>query len=353
RSRASGVPRGRWLAPPLLVAMVGLAWPIVHGGFASQRLSASGTDLAIRQAHWADALALRDDGGLNLLLGEGLGRYPAAHYWRSAESPHASAFGLVPGVPGVPGQALRLTPGAPVYIEQIVPVRAGQAVRLSLQLRSQGTARLGVALCEKWLLTSAACAGAEIQLDTATPAWQARMVSLAGPSWQAEPASAWRPVKLALFHAGGTGTLDVAGLQLRAGGSDTELLQNGDFSQGLGRWFFSTDIDPPWHVHNTPVQVLFEQGLLGVLAWGLAAAAALWRSARRAWAGDAMAASVFAALAGLVVCGLLNTLTDDPRLLGVLLLLLGLALAPAPTGAGAGLARSRRLGPSATLTAPP
>ena len=357
---AGPLPQGRKPVPVLLplagvlVLMAAVALPVLTGPFARARLTDLARDHAVRLAHWQDAVTLRQPGGLNLLLGAGLGSYPAAHYWRSAEPVHAGSYALA----DEPGRRfLRLGTGAPVYIEQVVPVRAGQRLQLALEVRGPASAVLGVMLCEKWLLTSAACATVAVQADkpataaaTAAAAagktdsdtdtaWRTVTLALSTEGWPRTQGWVGRPVKLAVFHGAGDGTVDVSRLVLSAQAADarpaipstqsdsstTPLLRNGDFSAGLDHWFFSTDVDLPWHVHSTPVAVWFEQGWLGVLAWSLAAVLAVCAAARRAWRGDLNGAAVLAALLAAGVCGAVNTLTDAPRFLTLLLVLLWLA----------------------------
>ena len=62
-----------------------------------------------------------------------------------------------------------------------------------------------------------------------------------------------------------------------------------------------------------------------VLAWSLAAVLAVCAAARRAWRGDLNGAAVLAALLAAGVCGAVNTLTDAPRFLTLLLVLMWLA----------------------------
>ena len=320
---------------PALVLMVATATPVLWGSFAQQRLAQSGQDLAVRQAHWRDALAMRGDPSLwTSAVGVGLGRYPDLHFWRSAEPQHAGVFSRVQdstAAPPAPPAWLRLGAGTAVYVEQVVPVQPGQALKLSLDMRAAPDAQLGVALCEKWMLTSAQCA-------IATP------LSAAGPVIPAIPAARWRsaqwqldtqawvmpplprPVKLALFHAGGSGAIDVTRIQL-LDDSGQSLLRNGEFAQGFDHWFFSTDVDPPWHIHNWPLTVLLEQGWLGVLAWSALLALALHGAVRRARQGDSNAAGVAGALLAFLSCALLNSLTDTPRLLWLLVLMLWLGAA--------------------------
>ncbi len=359
----------------LMVAlMAAVALPVLTGPFARARLADLARDHAVRLAHWQDAVAMRQPGGLDGLLGAGLGSYPAAHYWRSAEPVHAGSYALA----DEPGRRfLRLGTGAPVYIEQVVAVRAGQRLQLTLELRGPASAVLGVMLCEKWMLTSGACAAvqpapaaaaaapAASAAAAADTAWRPVTLLLSTEGWPATHGLIGRPVKLAVYHGAGAGTVDVSRLVLSAQTPDTtadapttspsiapsiapadsavpraSLLRNGDFSAGLDHWFFSTDIDPPWHVHSTPVAVWFEQGWLGVLAWSLAAVLALGAAARRAWRGDLTGAAVLAALLAAGVCGAFNTLTDAPRFLTLLLVLLWLAGERGSAAAGSALAAS-------------
>ncbi len=144
----------------------------------------------------------------------------------------------------------------------------------------------------------------------------------------AERRGLWaRPLKLAL-HSPAEGTVvDVTRIGLLAPNGD-QMLSNGDFRDGLDRWFFSTDIDPPWHIHNLAVAILFDQGWLGLSAWALLLAAAIHGGARRAWQGDRPAAALLAALTAFLISGSLNTLIDEPRFLFLLLVFAALCCAP-------------------------
>jgi len=322
--RPAATTRGRLAGLAVVLAMTAAATPILLGGFAQQRLAQTVQDFHIRLDHWRDALALRDDNATTLLLGAGIGRFPAYHYWRSAEPARAGLFSL-DATSAEP--VLRLGAGTPVYVEQVVDVGEGQRLRLTLSQRATPGAQLGIALCEKWMLTSAQCARIEPGPVQASNGWQRAEWLLDTTAWTSAPWPLKRPVKFSLFHGGEGGAIEVANVQLaaEAGGP---LLINGDFRQGLDRWFFSTDVDPPWHIHSWPVTVLFEQGWLGVLAWSVVLAMALAGAGRRAWLGDMSAAGVLAALVAFGVSGLVNTLTDTPRLLWLLCLLLWLAAGP-------------------------
>lgn len=323
-------------AVALLTLLAVAAVPVLGGSYARFRLAHSAQDLALRQAHWADGLAMRDGGLLTAAVGMGLGRFPQAHYWGSRETVHAGSYRL-----GREGERtfLRLGEGAQLYVEQLVPRPDIGALRIAMDVR--GGPPLAVMLCEKWTLTSLRCA-------TVTPAAVASAASAASSALAAS-APGWRhveaaldasplltggwlrpPLKLALLTPA-QGAVDVSKIELRTALGDT-LLNNGDFAAGMDHWFFATDTDPPWHLHSLPVAVLFDQGWLGVWAWATLLLGAGTAGAVAAWRGDALVPAALPALLGFLTCGTLNTLIDAPRFLWLVLVLAGLAAArrPAP-----------------------
>jgi hypothetical protein len=358
RQRGAAAWRARaWWA--LAVAMVAaIVAPIAGGDFARQRLAQSGQDLGVRQAHWMDGLRQRDEGLVTAAIGMGLGRFPDSHFWRSQEPVRAASFRLVQQ-----GSAhwLRLGAGATVYVEQIIARPASGALRLTMSLRASAyPASQSVMLCEKWILTSQRCAQAHAQIDAPATAgaWQTVELALDAADVLAGPARLHAPLKLSLTTPA-KGVVEVRDIKL-SGPDGLPMLVNGDFAQGMDRWFFATDLDPPWQLHSLPLTVLFDQGWLGVLAWSAVLAVALGRGLRWSAAGQAQVAAALPALVGFLVCGSLNTLIDAPRFLGLLLVLLWLTAArkepeaaapgdPAPVHQPADAAPS----PSATLVEPP
>ena len=95
-----------WAAPLLLLVLaIAVALPIYRGSFAQDRIARIAPDLAMRQAHWADALAMRDSGLLTELFGMGIGRFPDTHYWRSNEA-KAGRYRLEAERGGVPDEGV-------------------------------------------------------------------------------------------------------------------------------------------------------------------------------------------------------------------------------------------------------
>jgi hypothetical protein len=321
--------------------------PVLLGPFAQQRLAQSSDDLGRRLAHWAAAPSLRDPGPLAALVGEGPGRFAERHFWRSREGPRAGSFALRRGADGA--RLLRLGPGAPVYVEQWLDDAPAGALRLQAEIRAADGLRapsLDVSLCRKSTLTSVACTNARLApAPGAVPdagGWLAVQATLQPPKAHPPARERWLPAKFALHTPAQAPAIDVRRIAL-VDDAGRAWLRNGDFAAGLDRWFFVTDVDPPWQLHSLPLSVWFELGWLGVAAWALLVVTALagWAAALRArdaaWPEAGLAALAFLA------SGLLNTLIDEPRFLA--LLLVCLALAPRRTGAtGGGPAPGRASG---------
>lgn len=291
----------------------------LSGPFARERLANWNRDLEVRRSHWDDALAMRDSDLATSAFGMGVGRFPQTHFWRSREPVRAGSYALESA-----GDTsyLRLGAGAKLYMDQIVDGIHSGPHQLKVRLKaSKPGALLEVSVCEKWMLTSRTCVGAGIKAADVAGTWSVVDTTL-DLSPLAE--SRARTVKFSLHTPTADTVVDVASVALLAP-SGRDLLVNGDFARGLDRWFFSTDVDPPWHVHSLPVAVLFDQGWFGVAAWTLLIGTALHAGVRHARAGHRHAAAALAGLLAFLVSGSLNTLIDEPRFLFLLLLLTALA----------------------------
>lgn len=304
----------RWALPVGLLALaVVVALPIYSGSFAQERLSQVRADLAVRQAHWADTLAMRDSGLASTLFGMGFGRFPERHYWRSSE-PRAASYRLESEAGNV---FLRLGAGLSLYMEQLVTVQPHRDYVLHLALRSSQPVTLSASLCEKWLLTSGRCVFGTAASEGRQ--WEEHQIRLASGEVGAGSGLLHAPVKLSLQNTSAA-SLDLDNVRLlNEDGAD--LTDNGGFSRALDRWFFSVDDDLPWHVWSMPVAILFEQGVIGLLAFAVMLLLGVWRTGRRARQGDIMAGCFLASLLGVLFIGSVDSIIDSPRFLLLLLLL--------------------------------
>lgn len=317
-----------------------VAWPIVSGKFNESRLATIGRDVVTRVDHWQDALSILHRDG-DSTLGEGLGSFPNAYFWRShaATRPATYAFRAEDG-----NVFLRLGSGETLYFEQLVKVEPDRDYTLALDLRSQSKpAALTVPICEKALLYSFTCDWKTVPLTTAPGQWGHYAIRIQtkkfGPPGSLFP----RPVKLSMFN-GRTGTVvDVDNVAL-TDASGRSLVVNGDFSRGMDHWFFSTDSHLAWHAKNLFIHVLFEQGWVGLIIFAMLVAYAVACAFKRGWHNDALGVALFASLAAFLVVGIVDSLIDETRIGFLFFLLLGVGLLVTPPrrgGPGAAPSASR------------
>lgn len=319
----------------LLLAAAALA-PAGAGGV-RERLQQLDHELLGRVQHARRALAaLHHEEGW--LIGAGAGRFvpvyafnappaerPGELRWVGGSRPQLEL--RAPRQPEAPGKGASANPGPPeqLLLTQRLPAARGP-LTLRLQVQAEQSMGLRVALCERALRQASGC-DSQLLSVSATDGWRALQLR-----WAEPPAGAARLLSLAPQGAG-------LGLKLSAlsltDDSGRELLVNGDFSDGLARWFpVAEGSHLPWHAKNLGLHVMFEQGLLGLLL----AAALLVLALGRLLLGSArehpLAPALLGALAGFVLVGLFDSLVDAPRLaflfLTLLLLALGLRAPPPP-----------------------
>lgn len=307
----------RWATPMILLSVaVVTALPIYSGSFARERLSRISEDVAIRQAHWVDALAMRDPGLMTELFGMGVGRFPETHYWRSAETT-ATTYRLETENANT---FLRLGSGSPMYVEQFVEVRPDREYVVSLSVRRpEADAAVTVFLCEKLLLTSVRCVFSELKGAQPGGEWEQQQFRLPAQQVGSRGAPLWSPVKLSLSN-GSKARIDIDNVQLLTPDGEN-IAHNGNFERRFDRWSFTVDEHLPWHIKSMPVAILFDHGWFGLLAFGTVLGLGITRTTRLALQGDSLAGATLASLMGVLVIATMNTVIDSPRLLLLLLLL--------------------------------
>jgi len=294
----------------LVVAVIAIAVPVLSGGFAKDRLARAVGDFSFRQAHWGRALDLMEDGLTGAVTGMGFGQYPTQFLLYADYRRPPGTYGVVldNGNP-----YLRLGAGEAVYLDQLVDVEPDRQYRLSVRIRQQeGKKSLSVPLCEKALLYSFACIWNRFELEASGNEWNELSVEIdsgnlgGGGNWP------HRPVKLSLYNPGGD-FIGVDDVSLKTW-DGRELLENGDFGDGIERWLFVTDQDIAWHIHQQWVEIYFAQGLLGLTAFAvllIAVTVVLWPAVLR---GNLQATALGAALVAFLTVGLLGSTMDTARL---------------------------------------
>ena len=311
---ATGV---RWGTSIALLAL--LAVPVVasQSTYLRERLLASGTDLSTRLTHWKATVDLMKTDPLHWVAGVGLGRFPREFYLANAWDHRLPAYRVERDVL-LGSNYLLLTGGTGMFMDQRVVAPSGAALLLTGRVRgSQTDAALSVSLCEKSFLNSVACDDTTIKVGSS---WQPFEVRMGSPQRARKSLIPGSPLALSLHNGMFGSRVEVTGLSLADG--QRELLDNGSFEHGLDHWLVTSDVHLAWRALSTPIQVLFEQGALGLLAWLVVLSKAFATLGRRTGAPSVGAAFV-AAVVGFLVVGCFDSLLDSPRVILLLALAYG------------------------------
>lgn len=308
--------------------------PIYNGYFVTQRFSTASSDMANRLRHWKQTLAMMDDGAATALLGMGLGKFPTTYYWRNhqREVPPSYRYLDQDG-----NRYLRLSAGE-------YPAGYGELLRMlqAVELQPRRQYLLGVDiwnggppgflhvnLCERLLLYPQNCLRTPLRQILHAPYWQRYQFAINSGVL----GTSGRPLRLEVAAEGRDAALDIDNISLRSLPDHHELLRNGGFSDANNYWFFSSDrYHLPWHVKNLGLNLYFEMGWPGLLAYAALLFSAGASLLQRAWAerGIGIAGAWLASLLAFQVVGLFDSLVDVPRIaLLSTLLLCAAALQPA------------------------
>ena len=326
-----GAWRGKAHAILLLVLLSEIAAVLVGGSFMRHRVASVDQDWGSRLHHWQQGVQLLH-GPADWLLGKGLGRFPAQYgqhavqdgfsgavQWRDEPGPELQTFVTLRG------PATRQELAGLFLLTQQVGIVSPGAHRVALKVRVQWPIELRVALCEKHLLYDGDCQRGSIQVRPGNVNWQTLNVPLVGPSLGGSPWYAPRTGELSLSLASAGGAADLTQIQLK-GLYGERKLENPDFSNGMSHWFYGAkSYFLPWHIDNLFLEMLIEQGLVGLLLFGALFLTALHcllvGPARLQSLSPYIAASLFATL----LLGMVSSVMDVPRVALLLWLMLQFA----------------------------
>jgi VanZ family protein len=315
-------PGWQWGTGMALLSVLAITVLAAQSTYLHERLAMSNSDLSLRTAHWNESIALMRSDALHVLLGMGLGSFPREFYLAHAGTQQLPAYRLERdgGSVGSVRSYLVLTGGRGMYMDQRVGAKPGSELRLEGQVRSpQAGARLSISLCEKSFLNSVTCDEAAV---SAGPTWQPFEVRLRSPQRADIRFALAAPIALSLHNGVFGSRVEVTQLSL-VDASQADLLSNGSFEHGLDRWLVASDVHLAWRTLNTPLQITFEQGVLGVLAWLMLCVAAI-AVVLRPSAYPGVTAAFAGALIGFLAVGCFDSLLDWPRII-LLVALIGAA----------------------------
>ena len=292
--------------------------PVLFGTFMQSRLATSKADLGIRTSHWNEALGFMSGGLTTSIFGMGLGRYPETYLLLGSDinKPAVHRFQTEGS-----NTFLRILPGAPIYIEQVVTIEPRQHYKVTMKARAGGrSATIDLLLCDRTLLQGFGCQSVTFRPSGETGQWQLFEGNLNSAS---VGGNRLRVTKLSVENSSPDTPVDIDELTL----TDVKGLNriaNGDFQSGADRWYFSTPFNHlPWHIKNLWLEIFFEQGWFGLLLFCALVITTIGRLTQFVFRGEPFAATLLAGLVGFLVVGGFDSMFDAPRLT----LLFGLLIA--------------------------
>ncbi len=290
------------VVPIALIAIV-LVVAVFQGGFIQHRFKQSGDEASIRMNHWSDAYHMMDSNWHTALIGMGIGTFPHI-YWLNHLFDAPASYAIVNESPVF----MRLNPGSPLYIEQIVNIKPESNYQIQLKVKTPETqGRVTLMLCEKAIQHSFDCQSFSAQPNS-TNQWQ----SFQFTGHSKTLGSRNKPVKLGLTNSGES-AIEITDLHL-LDSQNTELLTNGNFEQGFDHWYFSADRHIPWRTENQWIQTLFEQGWIGLLLLSLLGAYWFFHLIRQAMNRHDNAFILLASFIGFLTIAFIDSPFDMPRI---------------------------------------
>lgn len=309
----------RWQATFMssALAVCAVVAVFVGGGYMSERFSTSEQDLDGRFDHWTLSTSMLQT-PLDVAFGKGLGRYPANYFFAIPDNKFPGTYQISRDEEGAflslvaPRHPISF--GDAFRVSQRLAFNAQGPFEASVRLRAQAETSLQIEVCEKHLLYVAACAIGRANIKVGEEGWQSARIPLKGPLLNGGTWYAPRIKMFSLSVAKQSGAANIDEVIL-TGPDGESLLENGDFTNGMKRWFFSSDRDHmPWHAKNILVNVLFDQGCFGLSLFLMLTAGALWRLNMSEVRQYEFAPYFSASLIGFLIVGMFDSLIDAPRL---------------------------------------
>ncbi|MCK5354317.1 MAG: VanZ family protein [Methyloprofundus sp.] len=292
-----------WLPLFLLLTAI-IATPVLKGSFIQHRFSQAHQAADTRTDHWLGAIAMMDSGIFTSLFGMGLGSFPRTYLWNHFSDQIPATFLLHQEKND---SYLQLGAGRPLYIEQIIKITANTRYNLSLDYRMNSAhSRLSISICEKAIQHSFNCQETELIPEQKQADWQhfTRTINTQNLS------SNFRPIKLILRNKQPDSSIEIKNIALNSANKES-LIQNGSFSKGMDHWFFTSDDHIPWRAENLWVQILFDQGWLGLISFMLILFYSVIYLCQQLLKQDYYAAITLSSLTGFFIVGIIDSPFDQ------------------------------------------
>lgn len=299
----------------MLALGAAIVTPAVLGARMAARTESNVQDMGVRLNHWYHALSMMRPDISTMLLGMGVGRFPETYFWDATEP--MSSFRVAKDE-GTGNRFLTLGGGEDQVFTQRVSLPPWEDFTLSMDVRAKGEPfTLGARILRRHIVVPTAWNPQTVNLDQrvgdTAGQWVRLSVSFKSGALGDGVVPGRHPLQLALAIPRNS-LVDFDNVSIRDGRGQ-EYLANGDFSRGAMRWFPYYDFNHlPWHVKNLWVNLYFDQGALGVVAFAGFLFTVTLATIRRAMRGDHWGVAMATSMSGILSVGLFGSMLDMPRI---------------------------------------
>ncbi|MCK5663524.1 MAG: VanZ family protein [Thiotrichaceae bacterium] len=249
----------------IILVIAGILLLGLSGDFIKARFNTLEQDADIRFEHWSETISIMDSGIASTVSGMGLGSFPRTYMFLNSK-------GVIPASYRLERQnnnsILMLGFGETLYMSQKITLKPKQHYQIKFRIKAlQGRAKFNVTLCERHLLHSRQCLWPGVSFP-ADGEWHNQSISIKNTKLGYGNLFSRASMELSLYNPNKNIAVWVDDIQLIDQSGDN-LLQNGNFSNGLDFWFSKTHEHLSWHSKNLWVAIFFEQGIMGVVLFTL------------------------------------------------------------------------------------
>lgn len=319
-------PAARPFSALAILFLAALFWlgtiPPVTGYQAQSRFATVERDLNTRQEHWQRSLAAMDPSLPSRIFGMGTGSFPELFFSAAVNT----GFPLATYHPVREGDLTYLRLGGGDFnLIQRLKIDPGKTYRLEARIRPEVSRPIfAMKICHKHILYSERWVpdcrhrSRHYKRGEEDSGWFDFSGEIQSGRLGAHGALYW-PTSLMLFN--GRGIIHVTDVKV-IDDAGRNLVANGDFAQGMDRWFLVSDFEHlAWHSKNMYLHLFIEQGGFGLIAFLVLVLVTLGRLVRAVPRGDPLAAVIAASLISFLAVGLFGTLLDMPRIATLFFLL--------------------------------
>lgn len=311
-----------------LATLIAVCIPVLSGSYMQSRFTTVHEDFSGRFDHWKHATALMDSNLSTFAFGMGLGVFPRSYLWGEEKEKSSIAALHEDEV----NTYLRLSNTMDLALGQRVNLEANQPYKLTLDVRTKSEiGSLTISLCRRNIIAPWDSDCVSTSLNAKAGQWQHL-------NWEFNIGQTGdgvrllrHPLVLRLTHffynqLGGVNLplnfIDIDNVKLLDQFGENRII-NGNFEDGMDNWFPTSDhAHLPLHIKNLFVNIYFEQGLLGIMAFFALCLYSLNSAIHQSQQGDIFVLTLLSSMMGFFSVGLIGTLYDVPRVIFLFFLLM-------------------------------